>query len=1018
MEYNDERDLEKITQENVLKKGESGKRNEENELIGNLEENNVKNEVKLSKERIQFYNQIDKEKERERELVQERKNLNNYINFQTKENMLNFNFEKKNNNIEKGMEQSYNINNNPNNKINYNSDNYNINSSSYNNFEYIDNNISNNNINNMDLNSLNKNRISYNDNIRDNIRNINTINTNRFNNNLYHGGGETSYLSNSYFNNISNNNTNNMGSNYNNINRNLGNLFSYKIQNKETLNRYNNPQFNENIYNNNYINSSFSPNNFIKYQNNNDDINPCKFSNNNYPINYNFYNNQKNNIPINNNKDFFGHNIQNLTEPRINNLMDFYFYKLYKLMHDSKNIPSNQFNYDNLTQIGNYNNLDKNMILRGINNEIKINKNQLINDNYFNNVDNRLFNNDDNYSNNSRPFSNVGNDNNNDNYLNLNNNNYNKEQFNNNLNNIQYSLNLKIPRSGININNNNNNEEDNKNIIINVHKMFTSMINLSYNTKLKDISYESQFDITLFSLKNEDINQKVDFIYKLMKYNIGTYDKIDFPSISIENIKERARILKYVLTNEDNEILDNTKNCKSDLKFLENRLMHYSNNKMSIYYPHVIKTKNDITSIFLTENQKKLSIYDFQYIYSHQNKEHIFKKLLEKRISEFNQKKFDKKIYGFFENYMYTIMDKSIVENKLSDLDYKNLKEQLLPNLSEIGITPSRFEDYQNISNSQNANIENSSIKDFPFINSDNIQYLKGISYEQIMLYIILKRLESYDPLPNIIFYETFININGERIIIYNNDLPPGYMEIDYVLFNHSDFYFDQKESPLYVQLECDKNGFVKSNDDRIFKMEKNKLYFCEFKNSLKSLEYEKKLIDKGKKGIKDPKEFLKSLINKCKKFRNLYINEFSIDKDAEVNIIIFYDDTISDIFESYTDEIRTFIGLDKIKLIIVYVLPSYIFCSLNMPIENEKIMKKKYDEMEKKYGEMEEIKKKYGEMEEIKKKYGEMEEMKNKYIEMDKKYGEMEKKYAEMDKKLVELNEKMKKNKEQDEIK
>ena len=144
------------------------------------------------------------------------------------------------------------------------------------------------------------------------------------------------------------------------------------------------------------------------------------------------------------------------------------------------------------------------------------------------------------------------------------------------------------------------------------------------------------------------------------------------------------------------------------------------------------------------------------------------------------------------------------------------------------------------------------------------------------MLYIILKRLESYDPLPNILFYETFLSINGERIIIYYNDLPPGYMEIDYVLFNHSDFYFDQKESPLYVQLECDKNRLVKSNDDLIFKMEKNKLYFFEFKNSLKTLEYEKKLIDEGKEGIKGPKEFFKSLINKCKNFRNLNINEFS----------------------------------------------------------------------------------------------------------------------------------------------
>ena len=37
-----------------------------------------------------------------------------------------------------------------------------------------------------------------------------------------------------------------------------------------------------------------------------------------------------------------------------------------------------------------------------------------------------------------------------------------------------------------------------------------------------------------------------------------------------------------------------------------------------------------------------------------------------------------KKIMVFFVNYMYTIMDKSIVENKLKDLDYKSLKEQLL----------------------------------------------------------------------------------------------------------------------------------------------------------------------------------------------------------------------------------------------------------------------------------------------------------------------------------------------------
>ena len=40
------------------------------------------------------------------------------------------------------------------------------------------------------------------------------------------------------------------------------------------------------------------------------------------------------------------------------------------------------------------------------------------------------------------------------------------------------------------------------------------MINFNYINKLKDNNYESEFNIILFSLKSEDINQKVDFILK------------------------------------------------------------------------------------------------------------------------------------------------------------------------------------------------------------------------------------------------------------------------------------------------------------------------------------------------------------------------------------------------------------------------------------------------------------------------------------------------------------------------
>ena len=56
-------------------------------------------------------------------------------------------------------------------------------------------------------------------------------------------------------------------------------------------------------------------------------------------------------------------------------------------------------------------------------------------------------------------------------------------------------------------------------------------------------------------------------------------------------------------------------------------------------------------------------------------------------------------------------------------------------------------------------------LNDIGFINVDNIQYLKGLSYEETMLYIILKRLKDYVQLPNIIFYECYRNIKGERII-------------------------------------------------------------------------------------------------------------------------------------------------------------------------------------------------------------------------------------------------------------
>ena len=205
---------------------------------------------------------------------------------------------------------------------------------------------------------------------------------------------------------------------------------------------------------------------------------------------------------------------------------------------------------------------------------------------------------------------------------------------------------------------------------------------------------------------------------------------------------------------------------------------------MSLYLPHILKDKKDITSIFLNENQKQLSIYDFQYMYSHKD-EHIFKKLLEKRVSQFNDGNFDKTIYGFHENYMYTMMDKEIVENKLKKTDMKMLKEKLLPNKSEI---------YSLNSNKPSKNEEY-------IILTNNIKYLERLSFEQTILYGILTRLNEYTQLPNIIFYECYMNINGERIIKSNEKILPGYQEIDYAFYSVKDFCFEGKRFSIICSI-------------------------------------------------------------------------------------------------------------------------------------------------------------------------------------------------------------------------
>ena len=126
-----------------------------------------------------------------------------------------------------------------------------------------------------------------------------------------------------------------------------------------------------------------------------------------------------------------------------------------------------------------------------------------------------------------------------------------------------------------------------------------------------EIKKEVSDDIILFCSNNKDIKQNLEFDINLWNKNIGNYNRIEFPSINIDDIKKRAKKLNYTITEEDNKILNNTLFCDSNSRFFENILMHYSKYKMSIYFPHEIKAKDNIISIFLDKKQKQLSILDF-----------------------------------------------------------------------------------------------------------------------------------------------------------------------------------------------------------------------------------------------------------------------------------------------------------------------------------------------------------------------------------------------------------------------
>ena len=411
---------------------------------------------------------------------------------------------------------------------------------------------------------------------------------------------------------------------------------------------------------------------------------------------------------------------------------------------------------------------------------------------------------------------------------------------------------------------------------------------------------------------NEQDNSNGNIIY-FPKYK----SNLDFRNLYLPNIRNRilnvAQNYNYNLTEKEKRMLfDDNIVLSSDTIFI-NEYMFYSPYRISLYAPHIIRARNDITSLLLS---KDLNFSDFQYAeYYEKNNNFTFLMTLLKSIKEYNDddNDYNEKIFGFDFNvknnyyYLYSTIDEDIISNKLKE------------------------------------NHQNQNDKDF-----------EELTFEELIIYMILERLKfKYELLPRIIYYEYYLTINGDRVIFGNNDHPTGYSYIDYVIYSKCDCIYNKNESPLIIKERYKLNSMENEVE---FEIKKDTLYFFILQSSLGS-------INKGN-------NFFGELFQKYEEFANLYKSREWISDKTQKEIMLIFENHRSDlIYSKYGKIIGQFLMENKdCSLNIVYSKKSYCFLPQDLSMkkynevknENENLKKEidklnqKLNEMEKKYEKIE----------------------------------------------------------------
>ena len=118
----------------------------------------------------------------------------------------------------------------------------------------------------------------------------------------------------------------------------------------------------------------------------------------------------------------------------------------------------------------------------------------------------------------------------------------------------------------------------------NKKKIFDSKDNLEYKE-----------DIIIYITENK----ANDFIEKLNEIKAVIFEDLEIPKITYKMIEQKIKNTKYEKTEEDNILLkEYEKNYKLKDKIYYNKYMFYSQNKISLFTPHIIKARKNIMSLF------------------------------------------------------------------------------------------------------------------------------------------------------------------------------------------------------------------------------------------------------------------------------------------------------------------------------------------------------------------------------------------------------------------------------------